>query len=195
MFLANAVLLTVISLLQIPRNLRLMYVHAYQSYVWNAIVSERIRVGGCTRPIIGDLVLEDPEATPEPIVDPATSGAVEDDPAEVTTAASGPSAAAEPTAVTPTPRRKAHDVWQPPRVRMLSEDDLSAHTIFDVVYPLPGKDVVYPGGVLGERYRVFLSMDGLDPDGWERKQKCVSICPSPLFVPSLSGRVCTETTA
>lgn len=35
-----------------------MYIHAYQSYVWNAIVSERIRIYGCDRPIVGDLVFE-----------------------------------------------------------------------------------------------------------------------------------------
>lgn len=35
-----------------------MYVHAYQSYVWNAIVSERIRTHGAERPIVGDLVFE-----------------------------------------------------------------------------------------------------------------------------------------
>jgi len=43
---------------QIPKTLRLMYIHAYQSYVWNAIVSERIRLYGANRPIVGDLVLE-----------------------------------------------------------------------------------------------------------------------------------------
>lgn len=41
----------------IPRNLRTMYVHAYQSYVWNLIVSERIKMSA-TEPFVGDLVIE-----------------------------------------------------------------------------------------------------------------------------------------
>lgn len=37
-----------------------MYIHAYQSYVWNAIVSERIKTYGAGSPVVGDLVYEEP---------------------------------------------------------------------------------------------------------------------------------------
>lgn len=35
----------------------MMYVHAWQSYIWNRVLSERVRLFGCENPIVGDLVL------------------------------------------------------------------------------------------------------------------------------------------
>ncbi|KAK5615426.1 multisubstrate pseudouridine synthase 7 [Crenichthys baileyi] len=46
---------------QIPRNNRLMYVHSYQSVVWNTMVSRRIEAFGLTA-VEGDLVLRGPRA-------------------------------------------------------------------------------------------------------------------------------------
>lgn len=58
-----------------------------------------------------------------------------------------------------------------PVVKTLTEEDANQYSIFDVIMPLPGRDVAYPGGTLGERYREFLRLDGLDPDNFIRKQK------------------------
>ncbi|KAF9569303.1 pseudouridine synthase [Agrocybe pediades] len=142
----------------IPRNLRLMYVHAYQSYVWNAIVSERIRDYGSERPVVGDLVFDtssnkekeetmDVDGEEETLaVDPETEESAE-------------------------PSKKNRKPYVAPKIKTLTEEDLDKYTIFDVVMPLPGTDVAYPGGKLGERYREFLRTDGLDPDNFVRKQK------------------------
>ncbi|KAG7096834.1 hypothetical protein E1B28_004243 [Marasmius oreades] len=138
----------------IPRNLRLMYVHAYQSYVWNAIVSERVRMYGTEKPVVGDLVFD---------VVPETSAEREDDEMDTN----------EPDEPVSNRQRKKQNrkPWTPPRIKTLTEEDFGNYTIFDVIMPLPGTDVAYPGGKLGERYREFLVMDGLDPDNFVRKQK------------------------
>ena len=59
----------------------------------------------------------------------------------------------------------------PAKIKVLTEKNVSDYSIFDVVMPLPGHDVAYPGGELGERYREFIRLDGLDPDTFVRKQK------------------------
>lgn len=42
-----------------------MYLHAYQSYVWNKVVSERVKRFGISKPMVGDLVLEPLAGTAE----------------------------------------------------------------------------------------------------------------------------------
>ena len=59
-------------------------------------------------------------------------------------------------------------------MKALTAADLDKYSIFDIIMPLPGRDVSFPGGALGERYKEFLRTDGLDPDNFERKQKCVA---------------------
>ena len=143
-----------------------MYIHAYQSYVWNAIVSERVKTFGTDKPVVGDLVF-DKEVQKADKMD--VEGAEE----EGVRYTSFRAATRYSFHAGSNPQRNRKP-YSPPRIKTLTEEDLDKYSIFDVVMPLPGTDVAYPGGVLGERYRQFLVMDGLDPDNFVRKQKYVS---------------------
>ncbi|CAI2166675.1 12705_t:CDS:10 [Funneliformis geosporum] len=134
----------------IPRNLRLMYVHAYQSYVWNSIVSERIRIYGCDAPIVGDLVIidEDPNAN-------INDDDLIDDSVIVNT-----------------------DDKKEIKVKILTEEDLKNYSIFDVVLPLPGYSVVYPNNVIFEKYKELMWKDRLDPREMRRSNKDFSLSGS-----------------
>jgi tRNA pseudouridine13 synthase len=139
----------------IPKNLRLMYIHAYQSYVWNAIVSERVRTFGVEKPVPGDLVFENSNAAPD--LNNEEAGSEDDESGKQETSSKS--------------RKKAGIPWVAPNVKILTADDVDSYSIFDVIVPLPGRDVAYPGGELGGKYRQFLILDGLDPDNFDRKQR------------------------
>ncbi|CAE6360957.1 unnamed protein product [Rhizoctonia solani] len=155
----------------IPRNLRLMYVHAYQSYVWNAIVSERIKLFG-RAPVVGDIVYDDEGADngPETRDD-------DENEAETLHSIGGSEEVSKEEANEVADEDKTKKEWKsgkrmaPRKVKILTEEDLPRYTMFDIVMPLPGMDVAYPGGELGEMCREFLRLDGLDPDDFKHKQK------------------------
>lgn len=154
-----------------------MYIHAYQSYVWNAIVSERIKTWGANKPVSGDLVLEPGTAEQAADSDDVDTEVGE---ANIQTDAgigqefipvrllgfSHPLFPDEPGS-----GRKSRKPWQPPRVKTLTEEDVDKYSIFDVVMPLPGNDVAFPEGELGKKYREYLLRDGLDPGDFKRRQK------------------------
>ncbi|GAQ10304.1 multisubstrate pseudouridine synthase 7 [Aspergillus lentulus] len=147
----------------IPRNLRLMYVHAYQSLVWNFAVGERWRLYG-DKVVEGDLVLihehrEKVEATgPEAEVD--ADGEVVVKPAAHDSAYS------------------AEDMFERARALTAEEAASGKYSIFDVVLPLPGFDVVYPANEMTNFYKRFMGSEqggGLDPFDMRRKWKDISL--------------------
>ncbi|KAF3164884.1 hypothetical protein TWF225_005638 [Orbilia oligospora] len=137
------------ALQKIPRNLRLMFVHAYQSYVWNTIVSERLKKYGTTIRA-GDLVVISAEeaAASNPVADPHEEEFAQE--------------ANEEKFV---------------RARPVTEEEVASgkFTIYDVVLPSPGWDVTYPQNDLRDLYADIMGQDGLDPFNMIRNQKELSM--------------------
>jgi tRNA pseudouridine13 synthase len=108
---------------QLPRNLRTLYPHSYQSYVWNCMASERVRKYGADKPVVGDLVLLDTKGRDigEPVDEVAADDEGEED--------EDVDAAVEETSAANAPKFN---------VKVLTEEDLPNYTIDDVVLPLPG---------------------------------------------------------
>lgn len=140
------------SLISIPRNLRLMYVHAYQSYIWNQVASKRIELFGLEVQV-GDLVLVNQE---EELAAKKRAQEEDDFEEEIPT-----------------------DVYQ--RARVLTQEDLDSgnYSIFDVVLPTPGFDILYPSNEkLKQVYIDAMAKDGLDPDNMARKVRDFSLSGS-----------------
>ncbi|KUI65571.1 Multisubstrate pseudouridine synthase 7 [Cytospora mali] len=135
------------AILTISRGMRNLYLHAYQSYVWNHAVSHRWAKYG-SKVVPGDLILVIP--------DTAKSNSTED--VEVTDADDSP--------------------FQ--RARPLTEEEVQSgkYSIFDLVLPCPGYDVVYPSNDIGDFYVEFMGRaenGGLNPHKMRRSKKDFSL--------------------
>ncbi|KXT07115.1 hypothetical protein AC578_2319 [Pseudocercospora eumusae] len=159
------------ALMMIQRNLRLMYVHAYQSFVWNTVAGKRWELFG-DKVVEGDLVVvgekdivadsssntkasaQEVDEHGEPVIHPSASEDKGNDGGE------------------------AEDPFV--RARPLTKDEAESgrFDIFDLVLPLPGFDVVYPKNEIGRFYEEFMaSGEGgkLDPHNMRRSWKDISL--------------------
>ncbi|KAJ2368394.1 multisubstrate pseudouridine synthase 7, partial [Coemansia sp. RSA 2607] len=120
----------------IPRNLRLMYVHAFQSFVWNRAASHRVRQYGCEHPVPGDLALRrvGPLGDHGEPADADADGDADEQP--------------------DVPRRL-------PQVELVTPENLHTFSIYDVVLPLPGSSVTYPSHDTLQVYEQTLTAAGL----------------------------------
>lgn len=142
------------AIMQIPRNLRLIYVHAYQSYIWNLVASRRFELFGLEVQV-GDLVMVSEKCLGSKIVSEIVDGEEFLEDVAGTTS---------------------------DKVRPLTAEDiaLGKYTIYDVVLPTPGFDVTYPTNPkLMEVYENVMARDGLDPHKMTRRIK--EFCLSGLY--------------
>jgi tRNA pseudouridine13 synthase len=154
------------AVLSITRGMRMMYIHAYQSYVWNFVASRRWSKYGATV-IEGDLVLSDRKDGPVVARDPNDTEIVDD---------------------------ADDDELYYAQARPLTADDIASgkYTIFDIVLPTPGFDVTYPGNDIGEYYEEFMGREengGLHPYDMRRRNKEFSLSGNYRH---LIGRFITE---
>lgn len=56
-------------------------------------------------------------------------------------------------------------------MKRLTAADVHQHTLADVILPMPGWNIEYPGGRIGELYKEALVADGLDPQRLRRDQR------------------------
>lgn len=149
----------------IPRSLRLMYVHAYQSLVWNFAASQRWQLYG-DKVVAGDLVLVNDFKESD---GPGAAAAVDEFDADgdvVVLPEAGDSANAP------------DEMFERARALTAEEAASGKYTIFDIVLPLPGFDILYPDNEMTAFYKDFMSSDRggkLDPFDMRRSWKDISL--------------------
>ena len=157
------------ALQSISRNLRLMYIHAYQSLVWNIAATARWKAHG-DKVLTGDLVLINEHADPSTKPHIHTSKLDQDGETIIT--------------ADDTDRAYTSDEIFT-RARAVTESELAfpecTISISDVVLPLPGYDILYPASNTADVYKEFMASEeggGLDPYDMRRKWKDVSLSGS-----------------
>jgi len=152
------------ALRRIPRNMLLLYPHAYQSLIFNRIASRRIKEFGL-KIIPGDLVYVEEEKndqvtdSEEPAPAAETEEAVEDD-----MDVDGENLLEEESVY----KRK---------VRPLTEEDIASdkYKLSDVVMPLPGYDITYPNNECAAWYEEMLGEVGLTSELLRHKEKTYAL--------------------
>jgi tRNA pseudouridine13 synthase len=151
----------------IQRNLKLMYVHAYQSLVWNCAVGERWRLFG-SQVVQGDLVLVNDHKDKQ--ADAADVAEAVDADGEVVIQPTGADRA-----------QAVDDMFERARALTAEEAASGEYSIFDIVLPLPGYDILYPANAMTDFYKNFMSSErggGLDPFNMRRKTRDFSLSGS-----------------
>lgn len=140
-----------LALKAIPRTLRMMYVHSYQSYLWNHAASMRVQKYGIDRVVLGDLVQCKEEYTRK--ITEVSNSEFEDESCNDTFDCNHLDDISDTTA----------SEVKSNLVKAITQEDLLAgdYTVDDVVLPLPGSRVIYPLNDIGKVYHDLAKKDDI----------------------------------
>ncbi|KAG8649731.1 multisubstrate pseudouridine synthase 7 isoform X3 [Manihot esculenta] len=136
----------------IPTTLRMMYVHSYQSYLWNHAASVRVQKYGTDEVVVGDLVYFKGDDTERETL--GVNSECEDDSCDDMYDCSN----SDPTSGTHHPERKNTHV----KAATAEDISLGNYTIDDVILPLPGSRVSYPTNDIAKVYHDLAKKDSIN---------------------------------
>lgn len=136
----------------IPRTLRMMYVHGYQSYLWNHAATERVQKYGFDQVVLGDLVYCKGDDSEKETV--GVNSECNDDNCDDTYDCSH----LDETSGTDLLERKNT------LVKVVTVEDVSAgnYTVDDVVLPMPGSRVIFPTSEIVKVYHDLAKKDAIN---------------------------------
>ncbi|KYQ90650.1 tRNA pseudouridine synthase D [Tieghemostelium lacteum] len=143
----------------IPRTLRMLYPHAYQSYLWNHMSSLRIETFG-RQLVVGDIVA----VSEEPVASTTTT----------TTATASTTNNSEEKDKEPEQQEIEEDasevVKKNIKIAFVTQEDLDSnrYSISQLVMPLIGDNIQLPKNIIGEKYLEALHNDGLSIERLEK---------------------------
>lgn len=160
------------ALTSLPRTVRSMYVHSYQSLLWNRMTSYRLKTHG-HKVIPGDLILSseanisdnslDLLLAADEVVEPkSTTDETEQNAETVETSGDGEKVATG---------RKAPIDEIDSKIIIATEENLHKYNIFEVVLPLVGSRVRLPQNDVGKEFERLLKEDGLTLECFRAREK------------------------
>nr|GEU70304.1 multisubstrate pseudouridine synthase 7 [Tanacetum cinerariifolium] len=138
------------ALKSVPRTLRMMYVHSYQSYLWNHAASMRVQKYGTEQVVVGDLVYTNEETAYE------VKQIHDSEPEEIEC-----NDLSENNHLDEADAHASEGNFTSVKV-VTNEDIASGHyTMTDIVLPLPGSRVIYPRNDIQQYYQDLADKDGV----------------------------------
>ncbi|CAM8925068.1 unnamed protein product [Rhodiola kirilowii] len=135
----------------VPRTLRMMYVHSYQSFLWNNAASARVQKYGIDQVVLGDLVYckDSHTETNAEVVIPCCEDTNLDN-VDLNDFSEVPDI--------------SFPIGKKIPVKVVSAEDIASgkYTIDDIVLPLPGSRVNFPENEVAEVYHNFANKDGIN---------------------------------
>ncbi|XP_071703499.1 multisubstrate pseudouridine synthase 7 isoform X2 [Rutidosis leptorrhynchoides] len=136
------------ALKSVPRTLRMMYVHSYQSFLWNHAASIRVQKYGTDQLVLGDLVYEESSNGVKQIHDSECEEITCNDPSEDDLVDEVDTHESEANITS---------------VKVVNNEDIASgqYKFTDVVLPLPGSRIIYPQNDIEQYYQDLAKKDGV----------------------------------
>ena len=157
------------AIVSLPRNTRSMYVHSYQSLLWNKLTTLRLKKYGF-KVIPGDLILN-PEAN---ISNNSLDTLLAVDESESTDDVTTPMNShlqdnSKDAKITCEPKLLVEEIDS--NILIATDENLHKYTIFDVVLPLVGSKTKIPENETGRELERLLSEDNLTLESFRAREK------------------------